>query len=116
VESTCNVTLPNAAHAHVDIAKLRDYCLSSSHPEGRHKARVFLSALDLSAQDAEFLRRAILDAVVFTDAVPADTDPFGSRHVVDFELKRGNRKAMIRTAWIIRRGETIPRMLTCYVL
>jgi hypothetical protein len=77
---------------------------------------VFLSALDLSAQDAEFLRRAILDAVVSTDAVPADTDPFGSRHIVDFELKRGNRKAMIRTAWIVRRGETIPRMLTCYVL
>lgn len=108
--------LPNAAQAHVDMAKLRDYCLSSSHPEGRHKARVFGSALDLSAEDAEFLRAAILGAVVSAEAVPTDTDAFGSRYVVDFELMRSSRKAMVCTAWIIRRGESIPRLLTCYVL
>ena len=33
--------LPNADRAVVEIEKLRDYCLSSSHPRGRHKARVF---------------------------------------------------------------------------
>ena len=108
--------LPNSAQAHVDIAKLRDYCLSSSHPEGRHKARVFRSTLDLSAEDAEFLRASILDAVASVEATPTDSDTFGSRYVVDFELKRGNRKAMVRTAWIIRRGENIPRLLSCYVL
>ena len=37
--------LPNVARASVDIAKLRDYCLNSSHPEGRHKARVFFPRL-----------------------------------------------------------------------
>lgn len=29
----------------VDIAKLRDYCLNPLHDEGKHKARVFASAL-----------------------------------------------------------------------
>jgi hypothetical protein len=29
------------AAATVDVAKLRDYCLSDAHLRGRHKARVF---------------------------------------------------------------------------
>ncbi len=32
--------LPNAENAVVEIAKLRDYCLSEDHLRGRHKARV----------------------------------------------------------------------------
>ena len=48
--------LPNGANAVVDIEKLRDYCLSAQHPEGRHKARVFLSVLGLTSADADKLR------------------------------------------------------------
>lgn len=33
--------LPNGDRAVVDIVKLTDYCLSTTHPRGRHKARVF---------------------------------------------------------------------------
>ena len=44
----------------VEIAKLRDYCLSDTHPRGRHKARVFRSRLGLSASDAEWLRQSLL--------------------------------------------------------
>lgn len=95
---------------------VRDYCLGSSHPEGRHKARVFYSALDLSAKDAEFLRQAILDAVVSTDAVRGRSDAHGSRYLVDLGLRRGAKRATIRTVWIVRRNEDFPRLLTCYVL
>lgn len=108
--------LPNVARASVDIAKLRDYCLNSTHPEGRHKARVFHSALDISSGDVEFLRQAILDAVVRTDAVAGDSDAYGARYLVDFELKREGKQAAIRTVWIVRRNEDFPRLLTCYVL
>jgi hypothetical protein len=38
--------LPDGANAIVEISKLRDYRLDPHHPRGRHKARVFLSALD----------------------------------------------------------------------
>jgi len=41
--------LPHGNEAILDIRKIEDYCLSSSHPRGRHKARVFREALDLSA-------------------------------------------------------------------
>jgi hypothetical protein len=39
--------LPNAERAFIDMAKLRDYSLSATHPEG--KARVFAAALGLDA-------------------------------------------------------------------
>lgn len=108
--------LPNAERAFVDIAKLRDYCLDETHPEGRHKARVFRSALDLSERDAEFLRQAILAAVADAEAVAGDSDEYGSRYLLDFELNRGNRKARVRTVWIVRRNEDFPRLATCYVM
>jgi hypothetical protein len=44
----------------VDIAKLRDYFLSATHPEGRHKARVFLSALGIGLADSEWFRKELL--------------------------------------------------------
>ena len=55
--------LPNADRAIVEIEKLRDYCLSSSHPRGRHEARVFINALGITADDAQELTQAILYAV-----------------------------------------------------
>ena len=54
--------LPNGERAIVDIAKLTEYCLSLDHPRGRHKARVFAAALGFSADDAEQLRGAHLNA------------------------------------------------------
>ncbi|MGH8738886.1 MAG: DUF6883 domain-containing protein [Burkholderiales bacterium] len=108
--------LRNAERAFVDIAKLRDYCLDETHPEGRHKARVFRSALDLSERDAGFLRQAILAAAADAEAVAGDSDEYGSRYLLDFQLNRGNRKAWIRTVWIVRRNEDFPRLATCYVM
>jgi hypothetical protein len=47
--------LPNAERAFVDTEKLRDYCLSQTHPRGRHKARVFAEALGMTAVNPEEL-------------------------------------------------------------
>jgi hypothetical protein len=54
------VKLPNGINAVVDVMKLRDYCLSPGHPEGRHKARVFRATLGMEQEDVEELRAAIL--------------------------------------------------------
>jgi len=108
--------LPNADRAVVDIAKLRDYCLSTTHPRGRHKARIFGASLGMTAADAAELRDAILAAVLHVDAIETDSDAFGRRFVVDFALAHRGRTAEIRTAWIVRRGEEFPRLTSCYVL
>ena len=59
--------LPHAGQAFIDLAKLRDYSLSPTHPEGKHKARVFSAALGLEAGDAEWLRGQLLRAVLRED-------------------------------------------------
>ena len=108
--------LPGGDNAIVDIAKLRDYCLDPQHPRGRHKARVFAATLGLAQTDAEFLRESLLRAAREADALVGESDEYGDRFTVDFELNRGNRRAVVRSAWIVLRGETVPRLTSCFVL
>lgn len=108
--------LPGAACAIVEIAKLHGYALNPLHPEGRHKARVFLSALGIHQSDAEWLRSAILAAVLTTGFSSQREDRFGVRYVLDIELERHGKRARVRTGWILRSGEVCPRLTTCYVV
>ena len=108
--------LPYAAQAFVDLAKLRDYSLSATHPEGKHKARVFSAALGLEAGDAEWLRDQLLLAVLQEDCRPGLTTEFGQRYSVDLTLRRSTREARICSAWIVRADEKFPRLASCYVL
>jgi hypothetical protein len=108
--------LPGGDNAIVDIAKLRDYCLDPQHPRGRHKARVFAATLGLAQTDAEFLREALLRAAREADALAGESDEYGDRFTVDFELNRGNRRVVVRSAWIVLRDETAPRLTSCFVL
>jgi hypothetical protein len=36
--------------------------------------------------------------------------------VIDFELTTDMGTAMVRTAWIVRKGEDFPRLTSCYVM
>ncbi|MFC6647427.1 hypothetical protein ACFQBQ_17985 [Granulicella cerasi] len=36
----------------VELSKLSDYCLSTTHPRGKHKARVFYASLEATVEDA----------------------------------------------------------------
>jgi hypothetical protein len=110
------MTLPRGDEAVVDVAKLRDYCLNPAHPRGRHKARVFVSALGYTAGDAESLRAELLRAAREEEASQSDADEYGQRYTIDFELARNQQRATIRSAWIIRRSEGFPRLTSCYVL
>lgn len=65
------VKVPNADRAVVDIRKLMDYCLSHEHPRGKHKARVFLSALGVTTAHAGEFRDALLQKVRSEDCVPS---------------------------------------------
>jgi hypothetical protein len=88
--------LPGEEHA---IVELRDYCLNPLHPGGRHKARVFASALGLTGLDAEFLREELLRVARVGDAVAGDIDGYGKRYTIDFGLAWDSRRAMVRSTW-----------------
>ena len=107
--------LPNPERAFVDPVKLVGYCLSDEHPRGRNKARVFRSALGITAGHADILRSALLAAAVSEQAEVGEGDSFGQRFVVDFWMSGPTGRAAIRSAWIVLAGEDFPRLTTCYV-
>ena len=108
--------LPNAEQAFVDVRKLRDYCFSTEHPRGLHKARVFKSVLGWTADQVEDARHRILEAVLLEDASFLGADDYGQRYALDFQAQGAGGVAMVRSLWIIRRGEDFPRFTSCYVL
>ena len=108
--------LPNAERAVVDIDKIRNYCLNPEHRRGCHKARVFAASLGLTIEHAGELRAALLAAARSNDATPTEQDEYGARYVVDFLASGPAGQAMVRSSWIIRRGEDFPRLTSCYVL
>jgi hypothetical protein len=108
--------LPDADQAVLDIRKIESYCLDPSHPRGRHKARVFREALGLERDDAAWLRDALLAAARSTEASAIGADAWGTHWRLDAASGRQNKKAMIRSIWIVRAGESRPTFITCWVL
>ncbi|NMG11811.1 DUF6883 domain-containing protein [Brasilonema sp. UFV-L1] len=108
--------IPNAENAVVDIRKLRDYCLNQEHDNGKHKARLFSSKLGMTADDAEQLRRILLEIVKTRSARLGRQDEFGQRYILDFQIEWQDRSGIIRSGWIIEHDSDIPRLTTCYPL
>jgi hypothetical protein len=108
--------LPHADRAVLDIRKIEEYCLSPAHPRGRHKARVFREALGPAQNDAQWLRQALLDGLRQNEATEVAKDDFGRRFRVDIRLARHGKRAVVRTVWMTRSGEQVPRFVTCWVL
>ena len=102
--------LPNPDRCIVDIVKLRTYCLNPVHPRGRHKARVFAGALGISAGDADELQALLLSAARTCEATVASKDRYGERFLIDIPVVRADRRATVRSLWIVRNGEDFARL------
>lgn len=107
--------LPNPDRAVGDVAKLREYCLNPRHEDGKHKARVFASALGLHETHAEWLRDRLREAAR-GDATLVDQISYGSLYVIDFALATAMGEAVVRSGWIVRAAEDFARLTTCYVI
>ncbi len=108
--------IPNSEQAFIDIRKLTDYCLNQEHLEGRHKARVFKSALNIDLDNVEKLQVALLEAVQTQPAIPTQHNTYGQKYIVDFMMIHFHQRAFIRSVWMVRHTEEFPRLVTCYVL
>ena len=108
--------VPQSDQAVLDIRKIADYRLNPSHPRGRHKARVFREALGLERSDASWLRGALLEAARSGEAIQVAEDAWGTQWCLDATIKRQGKSAVVRTIWIVRAGENVPRLVTCWVL
>lgn len=89
--------------------------MNTSHPQGKHKARVFASVLGLTDADTDTLHDTLQEAVQSKEATVIDKDDYGVRYQIDFEMTTDTGTAIIRSGWIIRTDEDYPRFVTCYV-
>lgn len=110
------MNLPNGHYAIIDGRKLTDYCLSPDHDDGRHKAHLFQALTGLSQDNADLLVDALRQAAASGDTAVGKVDRYGRRYAIDFEFAGPNGTAMIRSVWIVRTGENMPRLVTCYIL
>jgi len=110
------VKIPAGDAAVVDRHKLVDYCLNEEHPRGKHKARVFAAALGFTSAHADELRARLLVAAATEDAHRGAADRYGHRYVLDSDITGPNgATVVVRSSWIIRRGETAPHLTSCFV-
>jgi hypothetical protein len=108
--------LPNGDRADLGT-KLEDYVLNPRHREGRHKARVFESALGITLANSDVLRQAILSAADNSDdAEPLGNNGHGEIYILRVPLQTKKGIATVLTAWIVRDDEDFPRLITCYIL
>lgn len=107
--------LPGAERARIPTDKLVRYALDPTHPRGRHKARVFASALGIHNQDWRYLHDQILEAL--TDAPVRSTriTPFGVAYEVVVSIDGLNGATLpVVTTWIIESSNP-PRLTSTWV-
>ncbi|MES1197092.1 MAG: DUF6883 domain-containing protein [Pseudomonadota bacterium] len=107
--------LPNAENAVVPIERLTSYLLNREHPKGKHKARLFASALGLGPNDAEALQELLLTFASLGEAEASWTDQYGQRFVIRGKMRYMDKEAMVRTVWIVRDEKAAPELLTALV-
>ena len=108
--------LPNFEFAIIDEEKLRDYCLSPDHIIGKHKAKVFQNRLGIIQEDAMLLKSTILEKIASSDCIETTASDYGRRFIVDIILVNFEKQAQVRTSWIIKTNELIPRLTSCYII
>lgn len=108
--------LPNPERTVIDERKLVGYCLNPNHADGRHKARVFKSALDLDINNVNELKTALFKAVAQYHAALGKCNSYGQKYIIDFPMTRNNKTAIIHSVWIVTNQENFPRLVTCYIL
>ncbi len=97
----------------IPTEKLRGYLLSSSHPVGRFKG-VFFRALGYTDGDWERLE-ADIRSILTNDATVREQTEYGQKLEVRGSITGpAERDAEIVTAWIVLKGESIPRFITAY--
>jgi hypothetical protein len=110
------MVVPNRELAVVTQAKITDYLLSESHPDGRHKCQ-FFKAFGYSLDHWEFLAGTIRQHILDYEVRKTEDSPFGTRYVVEgIIVAPDGRTPLLRTVWFIRHGEEVPQFVTAYPL
>lgn len=108
--------LPSTDEAVIPKAKVADYLLSLSHPDGRGKA-IFFMRFGFNTQTWETLADALREHARANDVTKTEATPFGTRYVVEGALTAPDaRSPNVRTVWFMDAKGNVPRFVTAYPL
>lgn len=108
------VKLPNGSRAVIPMEKLSGYCLNPEHPSGKHKARVFASALGITAENAEDLQELVERAAVKGEVVQQTSTKFGQLWKVDWSIPSYD-QIILRTLWETTSFSPDPRLISAFI-
>lgn len=109
--------LPNYERAEILRSKIEGYALNPANDVGKHKARVFQSALGFDQSNWGLLKQRILDELTYHEARPEKPGQWGDSYVVDLPIEGPNGNiAEVRTRWLFRPGTDFPSLITAFVL
>lgn len=106
--------LPSPERVRVPRAKIVDYLLSLSHPDGAGKAR-FFQRFGFSTGRWRILAAALRYHAGEHEIERMDDSPFGVRYTVVGPLRTPDgRNPVVRSVWFKARGGEVPRFVTAY--
>ena len=104
------------------FGKLVKYSLNPDHPSGKHKAKVWKSALGATQEDADMIYDQVMAFLPYAEAGAQRAAKYGERFNVFVPVTGPNGKTVdVKTAWIYDRakdGKSIsmkPRLATIYI-
>lgn len=109
---------PSFKSVSIDVkGKLEGYVLNPEHPTGKHKAKVFKSALGFTQEDAAELAEQIRDKVQNCEAIRGKLTKYGQHWTVRIPIEGKNgRTALVETGWLVDNQDFALRLLTAYVV
>jgi hypothetical protein len=108
------VKLPHREKAYVPIAKIRDYLLVETHPDGWSKAKL-LRGLGHDERTMDVLAANLRDIAYFEDVQTVTHTEFGIKYQIDGLVQTPAGVAVqFRTIWFIEKDDDRPRFITGY--
>ncbi len=109
--------LPNYQQAEIPRNKLVGYLLDPLHSEGRHKARVFKSALGFEQSSCDELAEAIVAELPYYPAQLSTAAVWGQKYEVTLPITGKTGMIVdVSTVWITRPGTNFPSFVTGLVV
>lgn len=108
--------LPEVERAHVDRAKVVEYLLSRTHPDGRSKAE-FFTHFGFKVEAWQVLADALKVVGISNPVAGVVQSLHGTRYTVDGPMQSPDgRTPRVRTIWIVEPGRPGPRLITAHPL
>ena len=93
---------------------MTDYLLSETHATGKFKAKFFRN-LGFDETNADLLEESIRKLAQGNNIKEESSSPYGKKYIIDGKIDTpSERLVMMRTVWIIEKGQKRPRFITIY--